>query len=95
LIVFGNYIVNHSIFLTKINTIFVNLSELIKGNPTNFETIIHLIVLNDLNTQQQYYSNQSNQVQQQQQIPQNRNQHYLNILQAVFSTDGVQASKVN
>jgi len=53
-----------------------------------------LIVLNDLNIQQQYYSNQSNQVQQQQQIPPNRNQHNLNILQAVFSTDGVQASKV-
>jgi hypothetical protein len=46
--------------------------------------------------QQHYlqYNNQLSQIQQQQQIPPNRNQHNLNIFQTTFSTDGRQASKV-
>ena len=52
------------------------------------------LVLNDLNAQQQHYYNQSLQTQQLQQLPQARNQHNLNILQAAFATDGSQASNV-
>lgn len=67
---------------------------MIKNNSSNFETLIQLIVLNDLNAQQQHYYNQSLQTQQLQQLPQARNQHNLNILQAAFATDGSQASNV-
>lgn len=71
------------------------IRELIKNNASNFETLIQLMVLNDLNLQQQHYYNQANQTAQQQQIPPpNRNQHYINILQTAFSTDSQQASKL-
>jgi integrator complex subunit 1 len=68
-----------------------SIREFIKLNPNNFEFLIQMTIINELNTLQQHSLQQQQQAQQQ---AQSKNQHFLSLLQTALSTDSASGSRI-